>query len=258
MNSSPRTVLRGATAAQAVTFTPDALTDLPVMPSGEVLTVNEAAHNDNVLGMGHDPASDAPRSTRGRLHFDDVYAEQMAALREQANREGFEAGHAEGMSVAQQVIAEMVETMRLQVQDEQVAWREQAQATLAALAGSVAALDARTAPAFNEMTASLSEAAFTLVSDMLGRELALAADPTRDAVERALRLVPADAPAVVRLNPDDLAALDAEWVASLRATVTLLPDPSVERSGAVAESGARRVDAQLSTALARVQEALNA
>jgi flagellar assembly protein FliH len=46
-------------------------------------------------------------------------------------------------------------------------------------------------------------------------------------------------------------------LAALPPSVTVVADDAVERAGAVAECGPRRVDAQLSTALARVRAALS-
>ena len=79
-----------------------------------------------------------------------------------------------------------------------------------------------------------------------------------DAVRRALSLCPADAPALVRVHPDDLAEIPAESLAELPDTVRVVGDDSVERAGAVAESGVRRIDAQIGTALERVQAVLTA
>jgi flagellar assembly protein FliH len=94
------------------------------------------------------------------------------------------------------------------------------------------------------------------VEDLLGRELALADSPVLDAVRRALTLCPADSPAVLRLHPDDLAEMQADALAELPDSVRVVPDATVERAGAVAETGPRRIDAQLSTALERVQAVL--
>lgn len=276
-------MLRGASAAQAVPYTPDALADLPVVAVPDLTATSSTAPAPDVTSAvaldvedasclrpvaaeevaAHvapvlDSTNGAESVSGGPLRFEQVYADQMAALREQAHREGFEAGHAEGMLAAEQAIAEMVETAQAQVAYEQDQWRVQAQSTLAALAAAVEALDARTAPAMTEMTESLSQAAFTLVEDLLGRELAAVSHPAREAVQRALRLVPADEAVVIRLHPSDHAALDADWLAALRPGVSVLADSNIEPSGAVAEAGARRVDAQLSTALGRVREVLTA
>src|SRR5437763_689822 len=45
-------------------------------------------------------------------------------------------------------------------------------------------------------------------------------------------------------------------LAALPASVTVVADDTIERAGAVAETGSRRIDAQLSAALERVQAVL--
>jgi flagellar assembly protein FliH len=126
----------------------------------------------------------------------------------------------------------------------------------AALAAAARRLEETTVPVAEDVRDTVLGAVATLVEDVLGRELALAASPGLDAVRRALTLCPEDAPAVVRLHPDDLAEVPAEALAGLPATVTVVGDPRVERAGAVAETGARRIDAQLGPALERVQAVL--
>lgn len=237
MNSSPKAVLRGQHATNAVSFSQEILTGTTASAPAPVAT---------------------PAGSPARIHFDEVYAEQMAALRERTSREGFEAGHAEGMQAAAVAVAAIEAEAHARLQATHDAWTAQAQATLSALAVAADRLDARLAPDLTEMTGSLTEAAYTLVTDLLGRELAAATDPGRDAVDRALRLLPVDAPTVVRIHPADHALLDADWVDALPATVTLLADAAVEPAGALAESGARRVDAQVSAALLRVREVLGA
>lgn len=237
MNSSSRTVLRGQHATNAVSFPQEILTETTPSAPAPVAT---------------------PAGTATRIHFDEVYAEQMAALRERSAREGFEVGHAEGMQAAEEAIAAIEAQAHTRLQAAHDAWTSQAQSALSALTVAAERLDARVAPDLSELTGSLTEAAYTLVADLLGRELATATDPGRDAVDRALRLLPVDAPTVVRIHPTDHAVLDPDWVAGLPATVILVADASVEPAGALAESGARRVDAQVSTALLRVREVLGA
>jgi flagellar assembly protein FliH len=120
----------------------------------------------------------------------------------------------------------------------------------------VTRFDEASVPVADDVRESILGIVLTLVEDLLGRELALADSPVLDAVRRALVLVPADAPAVVRVHPDDLAELSAESLAELPDSVRVVGDPSIERAGAVAETGPRRIDAQLMAALERVQAVL--
>ena len=98
----------------------------------------------------------------------------------------------------------------------------------------------------------------TLVEDLLGRELALADSPVLDAVRRALTLCPADAPAVVRVHPDDLAEIPADALAELPDTVRVVGDAAVERAGAIAETGSAPHRRPAGAALERVQAVLSA
>ena len=58
------------------------------------------------------------------------------------------------------------------------------------------------------------------------------------------------------MHPDDLAEIPAEALAELPDTVRVVGDTTVERAGALAETGPRRIDAQLMAALERVQAVL--
>ena len=103
------------------------------------------------------------------------------------------------------------------------------------------------------MEDDLAEGAFAIAEAVLDRELAVAKNPGRDAVARALALAPAG-DAVVRLNPADVKTLGP---LTFGRDLTVVADPAVQPAGAVVEVGACRIDAQLGTALDRVREALS-
>jgi flagellar assembly protein FliH len=204
-------------------------------------------------------AADVPvPNGRGVLRLGDVYAEELARLREFARQEGFSAGHAEGVAAAAQVVAEAEAAAAARLADVQARWERRMASATAALAAAVAALEAAAVPTADDVRDTLLDGAVTLVEDLLGRELSVSTTAGLDAVRRALTLLPTDAPAVVRLHPDDLAEVPPHALAGLPASVTVVADDAVERAGAVAECGPRRVDAQLSTALARVRAVLSA
>ena len=138
----------------------------------------------------------------------------------------------------------------------QARWERRMVSATAALGDAVRRLEEATVPVADEVRDTVLTAVVTLVEDVLGRELALAVSPGLDALRRALTLCPEDAPTVVRLHPDDLAEVPAEALAGLPAAVTVVGDPRVERAGALAETGARRIDAQIGPALERVQAVL--
>lgn len=202
-------------------------------------------------------AADIPVTGSGpSFRLGDVYAEELERLRAQAHAEGFAAGHAEGMTAAADVIAEAEREAAERLSEVQARWERRLASATAAVGTAVTRLDEASIPVADEVRDSIIGTVLTLVEDLLGRELALADSPVLDAVRRALTLCPADSPAVLRLHPDDLAEISAESLAELPDSVRVVADPAVERTGAVAETGAVRIDAQLMTALERVQAVL--
>jgi flagellar assembly protein FliH len=199
---------------------------------------------------------DGSATGRPGVNLSEVYAEQLARLREEARRAGWAAGHAEGLVAAEQVVAAAERAAAERLAAVQVRWERRLASATAAMGAAVERLDAVTAPVVDELRDSILDAVLLLVGDLLGRELAMASSPGLDALQRALTLCPSDVPVVVRLHPDDLAEVPPEALAQLPASVTVRPDDAVERAGALAEAGTQRVDAQLGPALERVREVL--
>lgn len=202
-------------------------------------------------------AADVPvPNGRGVLRLGDVYAEELARLREHAHREGFAAGHADGVAAAAQSLAEAEQAAQARLADSRARWERRLVSATAALGAAAAQLEQAALPTAEELRDSVLDAVLVLVEDLLGRELATVGSAGVDALRRAMTLLPADAPSVVRLHPDDLAEVPAEALAALPASVTVVGDLSVERAGAIGECGVQRVDAQLGSALARVRAVL--
>ncbi|SDN43679.1 flagellar assembly protein FliH [Geodermatophilus sp. DSM 45219] len=202
-------------------------------------------------------AADVPvPGGRTALRLGDVYAEELARLREHARQEGYAAGHAEGVQAADAVVAEAERAAQARLAEVQARWERRMVSATAALGAAVTQLEEAAVPVAEDVRDSVITIVTTLVEDLLCRELALAEDPVMDAVRRALTLCPTDEPAVVRLHPDDLAELPAEALAELPGTVRVVGDLAVERAGAVVETGPVRVDAQLGAALERVRAVL--
>uniref|UniRef100_UPI00110CD98C FliH/SctL family protein n=1 Tax=Modestobacter altitudinis TaxID=2213158 RepID=UPI00110CD98C len=190
------------------------------------------------------------------VRLGDVYAGQLERLREEARREGWAAGHAEGLVAAEQVVAAAERAAEQRLADVQARWERRLASATAAMGAAVERLDATAAPVVDDLRDSVLDAVVLLVGDLLGREVAMAEANGLDALRRALTLCPTDVPVVVRLHPDDLAEVPAAALAPLPASVTVVADESVERAGALAEAGSIRVDAQLTSALERVLEVL--
>ncbi|WP_231486513.1 FliH/SctL family protein [Candidatus Blastococcus massiliensis] len=193
---------------------------------------------------------------RPTFKLGEVYADELDRLRRRAHAEGFAAGHAEGVAAAAEVVAEAERAAAERMRQAQERWERRIASATAALGAAVTRLDEAAVPTADEIRETILGSVLTLVEDLVGRELALADSPVLDAVRRALTLCPADAPTLVRVHPDDLAEIPAEALAELPDSVRVVADPSIERAGAVAETGSRRIDAQLVAALERVQTVL--
>ena len=155
---------------------------------------------------------------------------------------GYEAGYADGR------------------RDAEAAARAAERASVARVESAVTALgrsvDAA-GSAYEERSAQLEDAvprfAFELLEALFGRESALAADPGREAVARALALDESYLPAVARLSPDDADTIgDLADLAPSR-SLTVVADPTIEPGGAMVEIGSTTIDSQLSRALERVR-----
>jgi flagellar assembly protein FliH len=269
MSSSPdarreSVLLRGASAVAAAPYRSVPGTTVPPaprpapQPAGPSPVVATAPEVVVERRQGSRRAADVPvPNGRGVLRLGDVYAEELARLREFARAEGHSAGYAEGLAEASRVVAEAEAEAAARLADVQARWERRMASATAALGAAVTALDAAAVPTADDVRDTLLDGVLTLVGDLLGRELSASTTAGVDAIRRALTLLPSDAPAVVRLHPDDLAEIPPSALAALPPSVTVVGDEDVERAGAVAESGPRRVDAQLSTALARVRAVLS-
>jgi flagellar assembly protein FliH len=245
MSSSREGVLlRGTGAERATPYRDHGPVQQHDQPDGERRSTIRRAADLPVVGGG------------ASFRLGDVYAEELARLREHARQEGFAAGHAEGLRAADAVVAETERAAAERLADVQARWERRVASATAALGAAVTRFDEATLPVADEVRETILGMVLTLVEDLLGRELALADSPVLDAVRRALALIPSDAPAVVRVHPDDLAEIPEEALAELPESVRVVGDLGVERAGAVAETGPRRIDAQLMAALERVQAVL--
>ncbi len=169
---------------------------------------------------------------------------------EHARKEGFEAGYQAGMDLAHAEVSAAItrhdrETERLQ----------RAAHALEAAHQRLLAADRLV---LEDIEVDVIELAIALATDIVGRDVAAAAAPVRDALARSLQLVPDRRTPTVVVHPDDLAtarnAIDADprWGAS----VELVADGRVEPGGCVVEVGECRIDGQVGPALARLRSAL--
>jgi flagellar assembly protein FliH len=205
-----------------------------------------------VSGLGRpDPPTATTRALRRLSHSPVVptaYLSRDAELdtREAdsaaAVRQGYEDGYAEGMAQAEEVAA------RSRSEQAQKAAR-----ALSALARALSDAEEAEHRMRTEIQVAAPKLAFALLETLLGREVALAADPGREAIMRALALDESVQPATVRLNPVDVEALRT---LDLGRVLHLVADAAVEPGGAVVEIGKATLDGQLGPALERVRQVL--
>jgi flagellar assembly protein FliH len=174
-----------------------------------------------------------------------ILAQAMEDARAAGHAEGLAAGLAEGRAAAREMIAAQAVALVAQLTD--------AVESLRRAAAQVAAPQAVALDAFGGDVATL---AFSIAEAVVGRELAVAESPGRDAVARALRM---DVPAgltEVHLHPDDLATAGELADLAPDRDLTIVPNPAVERGGCIVRVGTCTIDAQIGAALDRVREAL--
>lgn len=188
---------------------------------------------------------------------------QAEEVRAEARAAGYAAGWAEGRRAAvQQADAEL---SRLQQEDFRQRQAARARAD-AAVSAAVQDWTRRTTPVIDELADLVVDAAIQVAEAVIGRELgAIApADRARVALRRALAPLVPGSPVRLRMNPQDLAALDEE--STLDATtgtgaavaheghlVELVADATLRSGDAVAEQDGATVDARVSSALARAR-----
>lgn len=130
------------------------------------------------------------------------------------------------------------------------------QQSLNALANAVYEFDERQVQTAQDIENAVVEAAFQIAEAIVGRELQVAENPGKDAIVRALALAPEQGTAIVRLNPVDLATVATGQLPPSSRPIELMADPSVELGGCIVDVGPARIDAQLSSIIDRVREAL--
>src|SRR4051794_9394488 len=119
-------------------------------------------------------AADQPApGERPSFRLGDVYAEELARLREQAHAEGYAAGYAEGTKAADVVVAEAERAAAERLTETQARWERRLVSATAALGAAVRQLDEATLPTAEEVRETILGTVLTLVEDLLGRELSV-------------------------------------------------------------------------------------
>lgn len=174
--------------------------------------------------------------------------------RDAARAQGFASGWADGIRAAQERAANLEQEHERVVEERSAHLLLAQHSAVSALEQAVRRAGDSARELQEELAAGAVELALRLAEAVLGREVSLGADAGADALRRALAGVPLEAAVTVRLNPADLAALDASVVADR--SVTLVADPAVARGDALAETRTGVVDASIAAAMDRVRDVL--
>lgn len=177
--------------------------------------------------------------------------EELEVIQRQARDEAARMGYEDGFAAGQR--------------DALAQARTQAEDATQAVQQALAALDAAAARLRSEQSVTVADVeqhvvtmALSIAEAVLGREVAAAAAPARDALVRALALAPRGVAAVARLHPADARTIGDVAALAADRTISIVADPSVEAGGCVLDAGPCRIDAQVGPALDRVREALGA
>lgn len=127
---------------------------------------------------------------------------------------------------------------------------------LTALRGATADLAERDAVRLEEIEPELIGLVLSMTEALLGRELACAPSPVRDAMRRALAFVPDRGEVTVFVHPDDADTIGAVDDLVPGRDLRFVGSATVERGACIVDVGACRVDAQLAPALERVRSVL--
>lgn len=181
--------------------------------------------------------------------------EQERAAMAAARSRGYAAGYAEGRRAA----AAEQERWVAEAEDARAAESAEAADRVAVLAAALrtAAVELReaTVPVLAEAEAALTAAAFELATAVVGVALEDRLSAARAAVARVQAAGAPGAVPVVRLHPDDVAALQESGFAA--EGMQLVADATLRRGDAVGELPNGWLDARIHSALQRAKEALS-
>jgi flagellar assembly protein FliH len=209
----------------------------------------------------HRPAGTVLRDADAAVPFQPRLAEPARAAASplaSARAEGYATGWAQGIREAREATTAARQRATAEF-DRVLSDRDElARHALTALRAAADQVRATTVQRIDEVLDATLTAAVELAEALAGAALATdLVEGARQGLRRVLAEVPATAPVIVRLNPADLAELEAIEQLAPGVDVTLVPDPAVERGGAVGETTVTTVDATLSAAVRRVRAELD-
>jgi flagellar assembly protein FliH len=229
---------RRATFAEVVSLAAAPVVVVDTRPAASALAAllsRQAASAQ--IGRRSDPAATATALAAQAEH-----AALLAAAESEAREAGWNAGWAAGSENG----------YRAGLADGSAAGLARLDQAATGLAAAAAAFDERSREVAVLTEDRIADVAFRLTESLVGHELAIASASTREAVARALALVP-EGDAVVRLNPDD-AECHAGY--DFGRSVSVVADPAVAAGGCMVSVGVTTIDGRLDVALERVRQIL--
>ncbi len=192
-------------------------------------------------------------AVRGDVVTERTLAGLVEQARAAAQAQGFSTGWAEGRRAAE---TEAVDAARrTAAADAEVQARREAEhrAAVEAVQSLAGQLSARLAEVCADVESRATAVALDLTEELLGHELSVAADPARDAVRRALALLPGEPVMRVAVSPLDQIS---DELRDLAGTAAVVVDPSLGRGEVLVHAADVVVDGRVAGAMARVREVL--
>lgn len=186
---------------------------------------------------------------------EDALSGLAEATRTAARAQGYATGWAEGRREAATEAAAQRAELEAVAREAEARRRAEHDRAMDALRRAAALLQEQALAAVTEVEDRALELARELTETLVGRELTTSADPVADVVRRSLAVLPQGLPVTVRLAPSVAGDPALETLREHGVTVTM--DPSLEPHDALVETTAEAVDLRVSSALARVREALS-
>ena len=186
--------------------------------------------------------TNASVTTAGGLELDRAVAEH---IHQEAHKAGFDAGYADGLRAAER-----------QAMVQEVQRTQEIEAVRRCFGDATQAYERALGQALADLEDALATASLMLAEAIIGRELAVAENPGKDAIVRALALAPQQFPMTARCNPDDVEHLGDPRALFGDRDLTVIADPAVEAGGCILQVGRSEIDAQLSTAVERARTVL--
>ncbi|MDT4988943.1 MAG: flagellar assembly protein FliH [Micromonosporaceae bacterium] len=230
-------------------------------PAGVTTPAQPQGH---AQGQGHVQGHVQPTVTTARFNIDLSQPASLPGyigdrLRAEAQAAGYATGWAQGRHEAGLAAQARSDQVDADVRQATTAQANRAGQAIMAVTAAAGGLERRMVPVATELEDIIVATAYALAEQIVGRELAVAVEPGRDAIARALAFAPTGRPVTIRLHPADYATVTPAqpgFVEIEGRTVTLLADATLRPGDAVAECDATTIDARIEPTLARVREVL--